>query len=395
MLVYPRLRSDQLSIVMHPARVKVLSMGRRWGKSVTGGVLVLNVLRQHGRAAWIAPTYKNTRPLWRFLVTTVAPLTRTGQAQVSRSERSVTTTGGGEIALYSGDNIDSIRGESFDLVVLDEAAKLVEGAWTDAIMPTLADRGGQAFLISTPRGRNWFYTEFMRAQADGRYAASWTAPSTDNPMPSIREAAELARTRVPEATYRQEWLAEFVESGGVFRRVVEAATAVELAEALPGRVYIAGVDVADKADWTVVSVIDAGSREQVYIDRFNRVGYEALEDRLHAVYRRFNVQTMVIEDNSVGQPVIDHLVNRDMAIVPFHTSSATKQPLIQALQSAFEHSELRILPDAVQMGELQAYEAERTATGFRYSAPPGMHDDTVMALALAWYGVAGMMPAML
>jgi hypothetical protein len=117
------------------------------------------------------------------------------------------------------------------------------------------------------------------------------------------------------------------------------------------------------------------------------LGYEALEDRLHAAYTRFNVQTMVIEDNSIGQPVIDHLRGRGMNIVGFHTSAATKQPLIQGLQSAFEHGAIRILNDPTQVGELQAYESERMAYGFRYGAPAGLHDDTVMALALAWQGV--------
>jgi hypothetical protein len=97
---------------------------------------------------------------------------------------------------------------------------------------------------------------------------------------------------------------------------------------------------------------------------------------------------MVIEDNSIGQPVIDHLRGRGMRVTGFHTSSASKMPLIQALQSAFEHSNIRIINDPVQINELQAYESKRTAAGFSYSAPEGMHDDTVMALALAWHGIA-------
>ena len=112
-------------------------------------------------------------------------------------------------------------------------------------------------------------------------------------------------------------------------------------------------------------------------------------DRIHAVYQRFGVQTIVIEDNSIGQPVIDHLRGRGMRIVPFHTSATTKAPLIQGLQAAFEHGEIRILNEPVQVGELQAYEGKRTASGMSYSAPSGMHDDTVMALALAWFAVNG------
>jgi hypothetical protein len=96
---------------------------------------------------------------------------------------------------------------------------------------------------------------------------------------------------------------------------------------------------------------------------------------------------MVIESNSIGQPVIDHLVGRDMAVVPFYTSHASKQPLIQSLQSAFEHGGLKIINDPIQVGELQTYESKRTAAGFSYSAPNGMHDDCVMALALSWLAV--------
>ena len=67
-LSLPMLRPDQARIAKHPAKVKVLACGRRWGKTVLGGRIVMETLRQHGRAAWIAPTYKNTRPLWRWCV---------------------------------------------------------------------------------------------------------------------------------------------------------------------------------------------------------------------------------------------------------------------------------------------------------------------------------------
>jgi hypothetical protein len=194
---------------------------------------------------------------------------------------------------------------------------------------------------------------------------------------------------LPERIFRQEILAEFIEDGGgVFRRVLDAAVLNALDAPNPDSTYVAGVDVADALDFTVVSIMDAKSREQVYLDRFNRVGYEALEDRLHAAYNRFRLTAMLIEDNSIGQPVIDHLRRRGMNIVPFHTSSVTKQPLIQGLQSAFEHATIKIINDPIQVGELQAYESKRTAAGFSYSAPAGMHDDCVMALALSWLGVS-------
>jgi phage terminase large subunit-like protein len=138
----------------------------------------------------------------------------------------------------------------------------------------------------------------------------------------------------------------------------------------------------------VVSVFDVEAREMVFMDRFNRVDYPVLIDRLESVYQRYKLSSMVVESNSIGRPVIDELVTRGLNIVPFTTTSATKQSIIQALQSAFENRQIRVLNDAVLVGELLSFEAKRNASGsFSYSAPDGMHDDCVMSLAIAWRGM--------
>jgi phage terminase large subunit-like protein len=99
---------------------------------------------------------------------------------------------------------------------------------------------------------------------------------------------------------------------------------------------------------------------------------------------------MKIEANSIGQPVIDQLAKRRMNIIAFTTTSATKQTIIQNLQSAFENGEIAILNDPVLLGELLSFESKRNASGsFSYAAPEGMHDDCVMSLAIAWDGLSG------
>jgi hypothetical protein len=361
-------------------------MGRRWGKSVLGGVLSLSVAGAGGKVAWVVPTYMNGRPLWRWVMQFVGPLKAGKFVRTNISDRTVEFTNGGLLAIYSADNEDSIRGEWFHLVVVDEAGVVSETAWQEAIQPTLADADGDAILIGTPKGRNWFWNEYQRGLADGVHQAAFHAPSSDNPSPQIRRAFSLAKERLPERKFRQEWLAEFVDdSGGVFRRITEAATAVRQDKALAEHQYIAGVDVADQVDFTVVSVIDVTTGELCYLDRFNRVGYPVLEDRLAALYGRFMPSKLVIESNSIGQPVIDHLRGRGIPVTPFRTTGGTKEPVIQGLQAAFEHGRLKILNDPVLIGELQAFEAKRTASGgFKYSAPDGLHDDCVMSLALAW-----------
>jgi hypothetical protein len=77
-----------------------------------------------------------------------------------------------------------------------------------------------------------------------------------------------------------------------------------------------------------------------------------------------------------------------LAVRPFATTAKSKPPLIEGLALAIERRELTLLPDPVLLHELRAYTLERMSEGgFRYSAPSGQHDDTVIATALAWYGV--------
>lgn len=374
-----------MEVATSPARFRVAACGRRWGKTRLGAALCLMTASTGGRAWWVAPTYKVSEVGWRLI-------RRMGQqvpgANIRHGDRLVALPGGGEIQVRSADNPDSLRGDGLDFVVIDECAFVSEDAWQEALRPALSDKLGRALFISTPKGRNWFWRLWQRCiDADDHEWHGWQLPTADNPY-IVQSEIESARQGLPERIFNQEYMAMFLDdAGGVFRRVMECATATPQDAPIPGRAYVAGVDVAMLQDYTVISVMDTVTREQVYIDRFNRVGYQALEDRLHAVYECYNIQTMVIESNSIGLPVIDHLRGRGVSVQAFHTSPATKPPLIQNLQSAFEHGAIKILNDPIQINELQSYEGKRTASGMSYSAPDGMHDDTVIALALSWHAI--------
>lgn len=375
--------AGQLEVHNSDARFKVLSAGRRWGKTRLGVNECLDVAAQGGRAWWVSPSYKTSEVGWRPLRQIVRKIPG---AEIRLVDRVVNFPGGGFVAVRSADNPDSLRGEGLDFVVMDECAFMQKEAWTEAIRPALSDRQGKVLFISTPKGRNWLWEIYQRGVSGEEGWQSWTFPTSSNPF-IAKEEIEAAKRDLPEMIFRQEYLAEFIDdAGGVFRRVQEAAV-LEPKEYEEGKQYIAGVDVAASVDFTVVSVLDAESKEMVYLDRFNRVDYPVLIDRLEAVYHRYHLTSMVVESNSIGRPVIDELVARGLNIIPFTTTSATKQSIIQNLQAAFENGQIRILNNPVLIGELLSFESKRNASGgFSYSAPDGMNDDCVMSLAIAWYG---------
>ena len=379
------LHPAQYTIHIDPSRFRVVAAGRRFGKTMLATAECLAVAMSGGRAWWVAPTYKMSEVGWR-------PIRKSGVAlgvQIKKVDREVIFPGGGMVAVRSADNPDSLRGEGLDFAVLDECAFMQKEAWTEALRPALSDRLGKALFISTPKSRNWFWEHYQKGIAGEEGWASFTFPTSANPyiLPSEIEAA---RRDLPELIFRQEYLADFInQDGSVFRRVQEAAV-LEPAEPIRGRQYIAGVDVASSIDYTVVTILDTETKDMVYFDRFNRVDYPVLIDRLAAVYEKWDLFSMVIESNSIGRPVIDHMLERGLGIIPFTTTSATKQKIIQDLQSAFEHGTIRIINNPILVGELLSFESKRNTSGsFSYGAPNGAHDDCVVSLAIAWNGCSG------
>ena len=213
----PMLRPDQALIARHPAKRKAVCMGRRWGKTVLGLVLVLSALMVGMKVAWLVPAYRNSNPLWRAVENALAPLRKAGKAKLNRAERYAELWNGGFLGIYTAENPDAMRGEWFHLVVTDEASRVPEAVIEEVVEPTLADVDGEHVAISTPKGKNWFYRLWRKGKEDGVYAMGFQAPTSDNPSPLIRKAYERAKIRFGEDSnsFRQEWDAEFVDAGAV------------------------------------------------------------------------------------------------------------------------------------------------------------------------------------
>lgn len=387
----PQLRPDQWQIASHPAKVKVICMGRRWGKSIMCGAIAISTAAAGGRVAWVVPEYSNGRPLWRFAESSVRGLGK--GVRVNRSERIIEFPNGGFLALYSAASPDSILGNAFHLVIIDEAARIAEEVYTDIILPTLADFDGDIILISTPKRKNWFYREWVAAAADGVYAKAWTAPTSDNPMPSIQKVFAIMRGKLTERTFGQEWLAEFLGDGGdVFHNVAASVVAEKQDRRVANHGYVFGMDLAKYEDYSVIAVWDTTERALVNVVRFPHEDYVVQLKRLQELYALFQPSQIVIERN-IGEMFIEQAIRVGLPILPFLTTAATKLKVIEDLDFGFEKGYAKIINDAILISELESYTTVRTPSGtLRYGAPAGMHDDTVIAACLGYHAL-GRSPA--
>lgn len=388
-MILPRPHKQQQAIIAQSSRFNVVSCGRRFGKTTLGIDRLVDPDVLNHPNAWFSPTYKMLSEVWREAVRIFEPITIDKSVQ----EKRLGFITGGSLEFWSLDNPDVARGRKYKRVVIDEAAMIrqFEDAWQKVIRPTLADLEGDGYFFSTPKGRNFFWRMFQWGQdPQQKEWQCWQMATHENPYISPKEIEAMA-AELPERVYQQEILAQFIEdSGGVFRNVMECATA-ETQEPTPNGQYIIGVDWGKHNDFTVITVLDGSGDipKEVYKDRFNQIDYQVQISRLNVICDKYKPYSVIAERNSIGDPIIEQLQRQGLPVQAFQTTNASKGLAVDALALAFERQEIEIINDPVTVGELQAYEMERLPSGtFRYNAPDGMHDDTVMSLALAYHGVA-------
>lgn len=393
----PRLYPYQVDVMARATDVNVVIFGRRTGKTLMSAVLAISSALRGAKVAWVAPNYTNTVPLWDLCLKYLQHLDGNG-VRILKADRSIIFEDTfGRISIFSADNQSSMLGRDNDLVFIDEAARIKdERLWFEVLRPTLADRNGKAFLISTPRGKNWLYREYLQGIAEEDGYASFHLPTTANPNQTIRDFVEKVKSTTPPLLFQQEYEAKFISDGEVFANVQEVCCLAPLDNPIDGHTYVAGVDFARTNDYTVVVILDAETRQQVAMERFTDLPHKNQLDAIEKILNHWRVESCIAEFNSMGSPMVEFLQLRDLPVTGFVTTNRSKQEAIDSLVLAFANREISLLDDSQVVLEFLSYEMGYTPGGLvKYGGSSGVHDDIVMATALAWLAVYDSKPLLL
>lgn len=363
------LHPAQKRVMEEKKRFNVVCCGRRWGKSeLAVDLLTTTALDGGNPVGYFTPTYKLLDGTYKQALRILEPL-----IQRSHEHQFIELAGGGVIDFWSLDNPLSGRSRKYKLAILDEAAftpNLWE-AWTESIRPTLTDLKGDAWFLSTPKGKNDFYKLFLRGRADEGWM-SWQMPTSSNPFIDKMEIDD-ARADLPEAAFNQEYLAQFLDNASNPFGTSYITQCVYPMSQQPAVCY--GIDLAKSFDYTVIIGLD-------------RHGSVCHFDRFQADWRQTTQKIMslpmvpiAIDSTGVGDPIGEALaIMREVEL--FRFTSLSKQQLMEGLAKAIQERRI-CFPEGIIVDELNSFEYEFTRTGVKYSAPAGMHDDCVMALGLA------------
>ena len=360
----------------------IVVSSRQWGKSLlaVNSLLYWILNNPKSKSGWISPIYKQCRKVFDELVEATKDIV----VSANKAELTIEYINGSSIQFLSAERPDSIRGFSFHYLVVDESAFLKQDAFDQAILHTLSALGKKCLLISTPKGKNWFYNWYLKGLDNRDDVISFKGYATDNPFVDQQFIIE-AKQSMPPSVFKQEFEAEFTDDGNdVFKNLEHVSIISRWREPQTTNRYYIGIDPALSGDYSVLSIMDDMGRV-CFISRQTNTTVQSLAGEYNRIIGRYAPRSIAIETNGLGIGLYELIDSRNK--VNWKTTNDNKAKGIQKLIYDIENSEIElpsrdVMPEC--WDEFSAFSYSQSPTGkLVFSAPNGYHDDIVMSIMLA------------
>lgn len=304
---------------------------------------------------------------------------------------------------------DSVRGQSFSCVFIDETAfisrKIWENFWLSTFPTISSGKQSKLILVSTPNGKNHYYDFWIQAKngKSNMYPMEvnwWDVPGRDE------EWKKQQLTVMTEEQFNTEYGNSFEASSNtlidgyrfatleknVSEPIRHTKTTRIFEEPQNGHTYFATVDCSSVGeDYSTISVIDITQYpyKQVAVFSDNEISYMSFPQVIVQLCTLYNKANVLVENNEIGAAVL-HILNYDLEydniirtkedgkrkpIWGQRTTTKTKSNGCTNLKIMVENEQL-IIPDTKTLDELRHF----IASGVSYAAESGYHDDMVMGL---------------
>jgi hypothetical protein len=374
--VYPK----QEAAIFNEARYSCIEAGTKCGKTVGCIIWLVEqaMLGCEGKNYWwIAPVFPQAKIAYRRMKLAIPRDLYTS----NETELTVTLANGAVIWFKSGEKPDNLYGEDVYAAVMDECSRMREESW-HAVRSTLTATKGKIRLIGNVKGRkNWFFKLCRKAEGGEPGMEFHRITAADAVQAKVLDAAEIAdaKSKLPEAVFKQLYEAEPADDEGnpFGPKFIKLCTRPALSK-LPA--VCGGRDLAKSHDWNVGINLDRAG-DACGFERFQLPWAEAMA-RIKLFHGR---APTAIDSTGVGDPVVEDIQRNSNGIFEGYVfTPRSKQMLMENLAVMMQRGEIGF-PDGQIVTELESFEYQYTRTGVTYSAPEGMNDDCVCALALAAY----------
>jgi len=376
----PPLSDYQKAIIDDPARFTVTEAATKTGKTTSHIIWLFEQplqmkLRPGQSVWWVAPVFGQAEIAYRRMKNQV-----TDRRYWKANDTKLVLTDPMEV-LYqfrSAERPDNLYGDDVFAAVFDEFTRAREESW-HALRTTLTATRGKCKFIGNVKGKkNWGYRMAQRAKQGDDPAFSYhkiTAYQAAEAGYIDYEEIEQAKRDLPETVFRELYLAEASEDGSnPFGYKFIQICSIGISSLKP---VCFGIDLAKSSDWTVIIGLDQFG-QVCHFERFQRDWMQTM----NAIKILPPVPTQ-IDSTGVGDPIVEQVQLARGNVQGFKFSQGSKQQIMQGLAVGIQQRQV-LFPEGIIKDELENFEFEYTRTGVRYTAPEGLHDDCVCALALAF-----------
>ncbi len=335
----------------------LLLWGRQTGKSTITAIRgIWEALWKDGSTVLVlSPQQRQSallfRKMRRFMTKSMSilPQLKINETIARETQTVLEFENGSEIhSLPISDDGGNIRGFTANMVIIDETAQIRnEEAWS-AINPMTLTTKGRRWLISTPRGiGNFFYQAYSEPRLGFKCfkTTSFESPIAD------KEQIEADRARMPDAQWRQEYMAEFVADSdcyypqallnSVFSRDLQ-----ELEAPLPNGKYILGVDPAAQGqDSSVYCILEESPLGLKLVRKLIEIPKEDIPTilfRIKALNREWGFRQIVYDKQGLGEGIEGFLKQAMLPVEGFQMTIKNKEELHKFLRAEMQQGIFKI-----------------------------------------------------
>ncbi len=384
----PALYSKQWDAINDPSRIVCIESTTKSGKTTSAIVWQIKQLLEGPEDAehwWVAPVYEQSMMAYRVAWSLLRNQKGFKQAL---ADKAIICPGNRRWSFRSADKPDNLYGSAVYSAVLDEASRMKDDA-VDAVYSTTTATRGKLRLCGNVRGRANRHYQWSRKGESGEPGFAYHRLTADDAIAGGLFSAndlEMARRSLPVAVFRELYFCEPADDGGNPFGIdaIRACAEVNGGSATGGQVKVWGLDIARKRDWAVLIGLDA-NRHVAVMHRWHGLSYSALVGEVARIVGAGSKACLFYDATGVGDAIGEQLLAARLWCEPYIFSSASKQGLMEGLALALQQGRTSVL-DGPHRAELEAFEYDVRLGRVVYGAPSGMHDDTVCAHALAWFG---------
>lgn len=304
------------------------------------------------------------------------------------------------------------QGKSLHRGMFDEAGLCPEEAWSVTMRPMFNATQGKAVVIGSPVPGGIGFAWFEKIWELGNPAnprkhpdyLSFNAPSECNPFATLEDiklGRLSCRSRSDELCLYDGQFAK--DTGAVFTNLA-AVFALNAVEERPGCwVYrrpregercCAGLDFGKHADATVLSIFSLDTAEQLALVTLREMPYAEQFERVVPLLDEFACRPIYADGRDGGAMLTEFLRARygEGCVVVKWTQGGKwdKASAVVRGQDLCQSAGWKLIDCEFQREEFRLFSKEpmgEHSSGWRYSAPPGKHDDAVTAALYAAYGL--------